>query len=90
MPSCGAGATGIVPPSGRCCVIDGSGMVIAVCNADPTLDSHPEGTLVANETASRGDRYMNGEFVRPAGATAVLSVSVSATSRGSLAHSDGN
>jgi hypothetical protein len=30
-----ADATGCKPPSGRCCVVDRSGNVVAVCNADP-------------------------------------------------------
>ena len=30
-----AGATGVSPPSGRCCIINQSGDVIGVCNADP-------------------------------------------------------
>ena len=60
-----AEATGCKPPSGRCCVVDGSGNVIAVCNADPALDLHPQGQLVANENAVPGDRYIGGAFSRP-------------------------
>jgi hypothetical protein len=36
-----AEATGCKPPSGRCCVVDKSGNVVAVCNADPALDLDP-------------------------------------------------
>jgi hypothetical protein len=58
-------ATGCRSPSGRCCVIDKSGNVVAVCNADPALDVHPQGQLVADENAVPGDRYISGEFSRP-------------------------
>jgi hypothetical protein len=44
-----AEATGCKPPSGRCCVVDASGNVVAVCNADPAPDAHPQGQLVADE-----------------------------------------
>ena len=60
-----AEATGCKPPSGRCCVVDQSGNVVAVCNADPALDLHPQGQLVANENAVPGDRYISGAFSRP-------------------------
>ena len=60
-----AETTGCKPPSGRCCVIDKSGNVVAVCNADPELDLHPQGQLVANEIAVPGDRYISGAFSRP-------------------------
>ena len=59
-----AEATGCKPPSGRCCVVDESGNVIAVCNADPALDRHPQGRLVTNETATPGDRLAGGVFLR--------------------------
>ena len=59
-----AAATGVVPPSGRCCVVDERGVVIAVCNADPALDAHPQGWLVVNEHANPGDRYAGGVFLR--------------------------
>lgn len=62
-----AEATGCKPPSGRCCVLDKSGNVVAVCNADPALDLHPQGQLVANENAVPGDRYIGGVFSRPPG-----------------------
>jgi hypothetical protein len=60
-----ADATGCKPPSGRCCVVDRSGNVVAVCNADPALDLHPQGQLIANDIAVPGDRYINGAFSRP-------------------------
>jgi hypothetical protein len=60
-----AEATGCKPPSGRCCVVDKSGNVVAVCNADPELDLHPQGQLVANEIAVPGDRYISSAFSRP-------------------------
>jgi hypothetical protein len=47
-----ASATGVSPPSGRCCVINGSGDVIALRNADPALDTHSEGQIVASEMPS--------------------------------------
>jgi hypothetical protein len=59
-----ASATGVSPPSGRCCIINESGDVIAVCNADPALDTHAAGTIVASENAGPGDRYINGAFLR--------------------------
>ena len=57
-----AEATGCKPPSGRCCVVDKSGKVVAVCNADPVLDLHPQGQLVANKNAMPGDSYIGGKF----------------------------
>jgi hypothetical protein len=60
-----AEATGCQPPSGRCCVVDKSGNVVAVCNADPALDLHPQGQLVANEIAMPGDSYIGGAVSRP-------------------------
>ena len=60
-----AEATGCKPPNGRCCVVDRSGKVVAVCNADPALDLHPQGQLVANEIAMPGDSYIGGAFSRP-------------------------
>jgi hypothetical protein len=59
-----AAATGVAPPSGRCCVVDESGNIIGVCNADPALDSHPRGKIVASECARPGDRYISGAFLR--------------------------
>ena len=49
-------ATGVIPPSGRCCIVDADGYVIATCNADPALDTHPLGRLVMHDTAAPGDR----------------------------------
>ena len=60
-----AETTSCKPPSGRCCVVDNSGNVVAVCNADPVLDAHPQGQLVADENAVPGDRYISGAFSRP-------------------------
>jgi len=47
-------ATGVSPPSGRCCIVDGWGDVIAVCNADPTIDTHSDGLVVASDNAGPG------------------------------------
>src|SRR5689334_15347423 len=47
-----AAATGVEPPSGRCCIIDGDGKVVGLCNADPALDTHPAGQLVTHDWAS--------------------------------------
>src|SRR6266403_4786699 len=60
-----ADATGCKPPSGRCCVVDRSGNVVAVCNADPALDLHPHGQLIADDIAVLGDRYISEAFSRP-------------------------
>ena len=57
-----AAATGVIPPSGRCCVVDERGVVIARCNADPALDAHPQGRLVASADAEPGDRHAGGVF----------------------------
>lgn len=59
-----AGATGVSPPSGRCCIIEELGNVIAVCNADPALDTHSAGQIVASERGRLGDRYVDGMFLR--------------------------
>lgn len=57
--------TGVTPPSGRCCVVDGSGKVVGVCGADPALDPAPPGTsLVLSDIAGPGDKYSNGQFTR--------------------------
>jgi hypothetical protein len=58
-----AAVTGVVPSSGRCCVVDDDGVVIAVCNADPALDIHPRGRLIASDNAQPGDRFLSGRFV---------------------------
>jgi hypothetical protein len=39
--------------------------VIAVCNADPALDLHPQGQLVANDIAVPSDLYVSGALSRP-------------------------
>jgi hypothetical protein len=57
-------ATGMEPPPGRCCVIDRDGTVVGLCNADPALDTHPAGRLVAHGVAGPGDRYEDGVFKR--------------------------
>jgi hypothetical protein len=62
-----ASATGVTPPSGRCCIVNESGDIIDVCNADPALDSHPRGKIVASECAGPGDRYIGGAFLRRGG-----------------------
>jgi hypothetical protein len=54
---------GCKPHCGGFCVVDRSGNVIAVCNADPALDTHPQGQLIANEHARPGDRYIGGVFM---------------------------
>jgi hypothetical protein len=59
-----AAATGITPPTGRCCIVDTSGEVIGVCNADPALDVDGRGRLVVTENAGPGDRYVGGVFFR--------------------------
>jgi hypothetical protein len=59
-----AAATGVTPPSGRCCIVDESGDIIDVCNADPALDLHARGKIVASESAGPGDRYIGGAFLR--------------------------
>ena len=59
-----AAVTGVTPPSGRCCVVGDTGVVIDVRNADPSLDSDPRGVVVASEHAGCGDRYIDGVFLR--------------------------
>lgn len=59
-----ASATGVAPPSGRCCIVSETGDVIALCNADPALDAHSEGQIVASDSAGPGDRYVDGIFLR--------------------------
>ena len=59
-----AAATGVTPPSGRCCVVDDTGKVTGACNADPALDTHPAGRLVASDTAGPGDSHVSGQFLR--------------------------
>jgi hypothetical protein len=59
-----AAATGVEPLAGRCCIIDAGGNVVGVCNADPELDTHPAGQLIAHDVAGPGDRYEGGVFKR--------------------------
>jgi hypothetical protein len=59
-----AAATGVEPLTGRCCIIDVGGNVVGVCNADPALDTHPAGQLIAHDVAGPGDRYEDGVFKR--------------------------
>jgi hypothetical protein len=59
-----AAAAGAEPLSGRCCIIDARGNVVGVCNADPALDTHPAGQLIAHDVAGPGDRYEGGVFKR--------------------------
>jgi hypothetical protein len=53
-------------------------------------DASREGMLLENDTASRGDRYINGNFAQAAGAAAVLNVLASPSGLPALVHSDGN
>jgi hypothetical protein len=57
-------ATRAEPLTVRCCIIDAGGNVVGVCNADPALDTHPAGQLIAHEVAGPGDRYEGGVFKR--------------------------
>jgi hypothetical protein len=59
-----AAATGTEPLAGRCCIIDAGGNVVGVCNANPTLDTHPAGQLIAHDVAGPGDRYEGRLFKR--------------------------
>lgn len=57
-------ATGVVPASGRCAVINPAGRVMRFVNADPDLDLVPAFTLISSDTANVGDIYdpQTGEF----------------------------
>ena len=79
-----AAATGVVPPSGRCCVVDDDGVVIAVCNADPALDTHPRGRLIASDNAQPGDRFLSGKAVAEFGTMTDSAIAVVATVSGAL------
>jgi len=59
-----AAATGVTPPSGRCVLVSAQGDVIDVLNADPEVDAHPLGALVASDLAGPSDRYVAGQFLR--------------------------
>jgi hypothetical protein len=74
-----AAATGVSPPSGRCCIINRAGDVIAVCNADPTIDTHSDGLVVASDDAGPGDRYVDGVFLRQYRVTPRLSEAIAST-----------
>ena len=74
-----AAATGVSPPSGRCCIVNRSGDVIAVCNADPTIDTHSDGRVVASDNARRGDRYVGGMFLRQYRVSTISSEAVGST-----------
>ena len=74
-----AAATGISPPSGRCCIVDGSGEVVVVCNADPTVDTHSDRLVVASDNAGPGDRYVDGVFLRQYRIAALSSEPVGST-----------
>ena len=52
-------------PTGRCAVVDGTGTVAAIIMADPLLDSIPQRTLVATDTAGIGWTYLAGIFTAP-------------------------
>jgi hypothetical protein len=59
-----AAATGAEPLTGRCCIVDAAGNVVGVCNADPALDTHPAGQLIAHDVAGPEERYEDGVFRR--------------------------
>lgn len=77
-------ATGVVPPSGRCCVVSGAGRVVAVCNADPALDVHPLGQLIPSENAGLGDHYVDGVFLGQSTVSINLTTTVIAAVSGTV------
>jgi hypothetical protein len=79
-----AGATGMVPPSGRCCVVDAAGRVVAICNADPVLDVDPRGQLVPSDDAGLGDRYVGGRLLRAGSVAANSTITVVVTGSGAV------
>ena len=79
-----AAATGVVPPSGRCCVVNVAERVVAVCNADPVLDVHPQGRLVASENAEPGDRFVVGVLVRQSRTATNSVITIVATVAGAV------
>src|SRR5262249_17111129 len=95
-----ASATAFSPPSGRCCVIDNAGAVIARSQAHRALDTCAAGLIVANENAGPGDRYIGGVFLRryrvatassdTVASTVWLPIPESATSQDRDAASDGS
>ena len=74
--------TGFAPSSGRCCVVDETGRVIAICNADPALDVHPQGQLMPSDDARPDDRYLGGGFLRAGSIAAHATVPIAATGSG--------
>jgi hypothetical protein len=70
-------ATGVTPPSARCCIVDASGNVIDTCVADPALDA---GQLILSDTARPGDIYQSGVFLRHYAVVAKASNTVTAIS----------
>lgn len=59
-----AHATGHPVPSGRCCVVNGNQDIVGICMADAVADTHPDGTLLAHDTAGVGDRIRSGVVQR--------------------------
>jgi hypothetical protein len=59
-------AAGVAPGNPRCAVIDSSGNVVDMINADPAIDSIPGMTLVLTQTADIGWTWSAaGGFVTP-------------------------
>jgi hypothetical protein len=56
--------TGKDAPTGVCALVDGTGVVISKIMADPDLDTHPAGSLVASDVANVGDKYDGKIFTR--------------------------
>ena len=52
-------------PSGRCVVVDAQGNVAAVAMADPALDTHPAGTLMAHNSATFGWNWNGASWTKP-------------------------
>lgn len=57
--------SGGTPPSGRCCVVDPSGMVVDVIQADPDLDAVAGHTLISSDIANVGWTVISGVLVAP-------------------------
>lgn len=77
-------ASGVVPPSGRCCVVSEAGCVVAICNADPASDVHPLGQLTPSENAGLGDHYVDGVFLDQSAASINLAITVIETVSGAV------